>query len=112
MLAGLWLRTVDDPASAVRAFGGDQRFVADYLSSEVLASLDDDRRSFLQGAAVLGEFSAELCDAVLDRADSAAVLAELEGGNLFVSRLERGEWFRIHALFAEYAQARLASSDP
>ena len=112
VLAGLWLRSVDDPAMAVRAFGGDQRFVADYLSSEVLASLDDGRRSFLQGVAVLGEFTAELCDAVLDRTDSAAELAELERANLFVSRLERGEWFRIHSLFAGYAQAQLALSDP
>ncbi len=42
VLAWLWLRTVDDPARAVRAFGGDHRFVADYLSSEVLAALDED----------------------------------------------------------------------
>ena len=78
--------TVDDPAQAVRAFGGDNRFVADYLSSEVLAALDEDGRAFLQGAAVLGEFTAELCDGVLDRTDSAARLAELEHSNLFVSQ--------------------------
>ena len=29
VLAGLWLRTVDDPAAAVRAFGGDHHFVAE-----------------------------------------------------------------------------------
>ena len=110
VLAGLWLRDASTTRSrAVRAFGGDHRFVAEYLSNEVLASLDDDRRSFLQGAAVLGEFTAELCDAVLERTDSAAELAELEHSNLFVSRLERGGWFRIHSLFAEYAQAQLAS---
>jgi LuxR family maltose regulon positive regulatory protein len=112
VLAGLWLRAVDDPASAVRAFGGDQRFVADYLTSEVLASLDEDRRSFLQGAAVLGEFTADLCEAVLDRADAATELAELERANLFVSRLGGGKWFRMHSLLAEYAQAQLASLDP
>ena len=105
VLAWLWLRTVEDPARAVRAFGGDNRFVADYLSGEVLAALDEDDRAFLHGAAVLGEFTAELCDAVLDRTDSAARLAELEHSNLFVSRLERGGWFRIHSLFAEYARA-------
>ena len=42
VLAWLWLRTVEDPARAVRAFGGDHRFVAEYLSSEVLAALDED----------------------------------------------------------------------
>ena len=112
VLAWLWLRTVEDPARAVRAFGGDNRFVADYLSGEVLAALDEDDRAFLHGAAVLGEFTAELCDGVLDRTDSAARLAELEHSNLFVSRLERGGWFRIHSLFAEYARAELASLEP
>ncbi len=112
VLAWLWLRTVEDPARAVRSFGGDNRFVAEYLSGEVLAALDEDERAFLHGVAVLGEFTAELCDGVLDRTDSAARLAELEHSNLFVSRLERGGWFRIHSLFAEYAKAELASLDP
>ena len=112
VLAGLWLRTVDDPAAAVRAFGGDHRFVAAYLSNEVFASLGEDRRSFLYGVAVLGEFTAELCDDVLDRTDSAAQLADLEHSNLFVLGLGRGGWFRIHSMFAEYARAQLASSGP
>jgi LuxR family maltose regulon positive regulatory protein len=112
VLAGLWLRTVGDPVTAVRMFGGEHRFVADYLSSEVFASLDDDRRGFLCRAAVLGEFTADLCDSVLERSDSAEVLAELERANLFISTLERGDWFRIHALFAEYARAELAVAEP
>ena len=112
VLAWLWLGTVEDPGRSVRAFGGDNRFVADYLSSEVLAALDEDGRLFVHGVAVLGEFTAELCDAVLDRSDSAARLAELERSNLFVSRLERGGWFRIHSLFAEYARTQLTSPEP
>ena len=105
VLAGLWLRTVDDPGRAVHEFGGDQRFVAEYLSNEVFASLDEDLRSFLHAAAVLGRFTAELCDGVLERSDSASMLAELERTNLFVFRLERGGWFRVHSLFAEFAAA-------
>jgi ATP/maltotriose-dependent transcriptional regulator MalT len=112
VLAWLWLRRVEDPARAVRAFGGDNRFVADYLSGEVLAALDADGRAFLYGVAVLGEFTAEMCDAALERSDSAAQLVELERSNLFVSRLERGGWFRIHSLFAEYARTQLASLEP
>jgi ATP/maltotriose-dependent transcriptional regulator MalT len=112
VLAWLWLRRVEDPAGAVRAFGGDNRFVADYLSGEVLAALDEDARAFLYGVAVLGEFTAEMCDAALDRGDAAARLVELERSNLFVSRLERSGWFRIHSLFAEYARTQLASLEP
>jgi ATP/maltotriose-dependent transcriptional regulator MalT len=112
VLAGLWLRTVAEPVSAVRTFGGRQQFVADYLSTEVIEALDEEHRSFLHGAAVLGEFTPELCDAVLARTDSATVLAELEPANLFVLRLERGGWYRLHSLFAEYARAHLAAQDP
>jgi LuxR family maltose regulon positive regulatory protein len=111
-LAALWLRTVDDLERAVLEFGGEHRYVAEYLSHEVLAALDADHRSLLLRVAVLGGFTAELCDEVLGRADSAARLAELEESNMFVQSLERGEWFRVHPLFAEFAAAQLASEDP
>lgn len=105
-LAALWLRSVEDPDRAVLEFGGGHRHVAEYLSHEVLASRDAGHRSFLLRAAVLGSFTVELCDAVLGRSDSAAVLGELEESNMFVQSLERREWFRVHALFAEFATAR------
>ncbi len=111
-LAGLWLRTVKNRDRAVLEFGGQHRYVAEYLSHEVLAALDDDRRSFLLHAAALGNFTAELCDVILGRSDSQAVLSELEESNLFVLSLGRREWYRVHALFAEFATARLAAVDP
>jgi LuxR family maltose regulon positive regulatory protein len=111
-LAALWLRGVDDRRGAVREFGGDHRYLAEYLSHEVLAALDAGERSFLLQVAVLGRFTAELCDAVLGRSDSAAMLAELERSNMFVLPLERLEWFRVHALFAQFAVARLAAVEP
>ena len=112
VLTAIWLHAVDDPASAVSHFGGEQRFVADYLSSEVLATLDDDRRQFLQGIAVLGQFTPALCDAALERTGSDRMIDALERAGLFVSRLEHGDWFRIHPLFAEYAQLELEAAEP
>ena len=112
-LAALWLRDQEDPEHTVREFTGDHRFVAEFLSNEVLDALDDDVRSFLLYASVLGRFTAKLCDAVLDRSDSAAMLSLLERSNLFVARLEHGGWYRVHQLFAEYAAFRLAEEgDP
>ena len=111
-LAALWLQTLSDPARAVRQFGGDQRFVAEYLSEEVLGLLDGDLRSFLLRASVLGRFTADLCDAVFGRSDSARVLSELERSNQLVIRLEHGGWFRIHSLFAEFAAFQLAAIEP
>ena len=46
VLAWLWLRTVEDPGSACRWFGGTHRFVVEYLSSEVLAALERGPRRF------------------------------------------------------------------
>ena len=57
-------------------------------------------------------FTAELCDAVLERTDSAAMLAEIERSNLFLVALDpRGEWFRYHHLFADLLQLELGDSD-
>jgi LuxR family transcriptional regulator, maltose regulon positive regulatory protein len=112
VLAALWLRAVPDPGRAVREFGGGQHFVAEYLSQEVLGSLDEATRSFLVRASVLGRFTAELCDGVFDRSDSASRLGELERSNLFVIPLEHGGWFRIHSLLAEFARLELASVEP
>jgi LuxR family transcriptional regulator, maltose regulon positive regulatory protein len=100
------------PFALVLEFGGEHRYVAEYLSHEVLASLDAGRRGFLLRAAVLGSFTAELCDAALGRSDSAAMLAELEESNMFVLSLECREWFRVHALFAEFATAQLGAVEP
>ena len=109
ILATFWLRKVDDVALAVQRFGADQRFIADYLSHEVLSSLDDELRTFLLRVSVLGRFTPALCDAVLERSDSASVLAELEQATLFISRLELGSWYRVHSLFADFATLQLGA---
>ena len=112
-LAALWLRGLDDPGAGLREFAGLRREVAEYLASEVLESLDSDVRSFLMRSAVLGRFTAELCDAVLGREDSGSMLAELERSNLFLVPLEgQGGWFRYHALFSELLRLELEGDDP
>lgn len=111
-LMALWLRDVDDPRRMMREFTGDHRFVAEFLSHEVLDALDDDVREFVLRASVLGRVTAALCDSVLRRSDSASMLATLERSSLLVTRFERGGWFRVHPLFAEFAAFRLAAQDP
>ena len=69
ILATFWLRKVDDVALAVQRFGADQRFIADYLSHEVLSSLDDELRTFLLRVSVLGRFTPALCDGEIESLD-------------------------------------------
>ncbi len=112
VLAMLWLRRVPDLPAAVREFGGDQRFVADYLLSEVIGWLDPEIRSFVLRVSVLGRFTAELCDGVFDRSDSGSLLAELEHFDHFLVRTERGGWYRVHSLLAQLAELQLTAHEP
>ena len=61
---------------------------------------------------MLGRFTPDLCDAVLGRDDSAAVLAELARSNMFLVALDAdGEWYRYHHLFGELLQLELGGED-
>ena len=107
-LAALWLRDLEHPNDGVRAFAGSARHVGDYLTDEVLSALAPETREFLLRSSVLGRFTPELCDAVLGREDSAAVLAELARWNMFLVALDSGrEWYRYHHLFGELLQLEL-----
>lgn len=107
-LAALWLRDLDDPDGRVRDFAGSARQVGDYLSDELLAALAPDTRDFLLRTSALGRFTPELCDAVLGRGDSSAVLAELARSNMFLVALDaRGGWYRYHHLFGDLLRLEL-----
>jgi LuxR family maltose regulon positive regulatory protein len=107
-LAGLSLRGRSDAAEFVSAFAGDDRLVVDYLASEVLGALPEDRRAFLLRSSILGRLNGPLCDAVTGRSDSQAVLTELEGSNLFLVPLDsRRGWYRFHHLFGELLRHEL-----
>ena len=107
-LAALWLRDLQDPNGGVREFAGSARHVGEYLADEVLTALAPEIRDFLVRTSVLARFTPELCDAVLDRKDSVAVLADLAHSNMFLVALDaRGEWYRYHHLFGEVLQLEL-----
>jgi LuxR family maltose regulon positive regulatory protein len=107
-IAGLQLAALAlqrDPAGGeafIADFAGSDRYVMDYLISEVVEQQPEDVRGFLHQTAVLDRLSGPLCDAVTGREDSRAVLERLEAANLFLFGLDRRrEWYRYHRLFAE-----------
>ena len=107
-LAALWLRDLRDPNQGVREFAGSTRQVGEYLAEEVLTALAPEIKDFLVRTSVLGRFTPELCDAVLGREDSLAVLADLAHSNMFLVALDnRGKWYRYHHLFGEVLQLEL-----
>ena len=112
-LAALTFDAAQQPEAAAAALRGDDRHILDYLSTEVLDRLPADHQDLLVRTAVLERISGPLCDAVLDRAGSAAVLSELDHANLFVAPLDpRREWYRCHRLFRDTLLHRLEARDP
>ncbi len=88
-----WIRSAAGPAAP-------DRFISDFIRSEVLSELPAETSSFLHRTAILDVFCPSLCDAVLDSTNSAAILESLVAANLFITPLDaEGEWFRYHPLF-------------
>ena len=112
-LAALYLREGGPLPSAAVSFGGDDRLVSEYLESEFLARISQRDRTFLTQTAVLERMCGPLCDAVLERGGSAAVLADLAQSNLLLVPLDRhGEWYRYHHLFRDMLLAGLHRQEP
>ncbi|HET6869329.1 MAG TPA: LuxR C-terminal-related transcriptional regulator [Solirubrobacteraceae bacterium] len=110
-LAALSLQGRPDASALVERFAGDDRYLVDYLTSEVLAGQTPELRSFLLQTSILKRFCGPLCDAVAKRENSSALLAELEHSNLLLVPLDRKrEWYRYHHLFGELLQHELATT--
>jgi LuxR family maltose regulon positive regulatory protein len=112
-LAALSLRGRADPSALIDRFAGDDRYLVDYLTTEVLARQPPELRSFLLQTSILKRFCGPLCDAVAEREKSGALLAELERSNLLLVPLDsKREWYRYHHLFGELLQHELEATDP
>jgi LuxR family transcriptional regulator, maltose regulon positive regulatory protein len=112
-LAALFLREGGSLPGAAATFGGDDRFVSEYMESEFLARISRPQRVFLTRTAVLERLSGPLCEAVLDQPGSAAALAELARSNLLLVPMDRrGKWYRYHHLFRDMLLAELERTEP
>ena len=112
-LAALALRAGGSLGSAETSFAGDDRLVAEYVESEVLARISPSQRAFLTRTAVLERMSGSLVEAVLELPGSAATLADLARSNLLLVPLDRrGQWYRYHHLFRDMLVAELERLDP
>jgi LuxR family maltose regulon positive regulatory protein len=112
-LAALYLREGGSLPRAAVSFGGQDRFIREYVEAEFLARLTDRERAFLTRTSVLERMCGPLCAAVLGVPGSAGMLAELARSNLLLVPLDRrGEWYRYHHLFRDMLLAELQRREP
>ena len=101
------------PGDAAPSFGGDDRFVADYMRENVLAQLPEDDVDFLIRTSLLEEMTGPLCDAILETTSAGVRLEALEASNLLVVPLDhRRERFRYHHLFRDLLRHELGHRSP
>ncbi|MFC1879462.1 LuxR C-terminal-related transcriptional regulator, partial [Chloroflexota bacterium] len=92
----------------VKAFAGSNRYILDYLMEEVFERQTADVRDFLLKTSILDRLCGPLCDQVVERSASQALLQKLEGANLFIVPLDQSRnWYRYHRLFADLLRQRL-----
>jgi LuxR family maltose regulon positive regulatory protein len=92
---------------------GRHRFIADYLSEDVLAPLPDNLRHFLLQTSILDRLCGPLCDVVTGKEGGQEMLELLERENLFLIPLDDSRtWFRYHRLFADFLHEALKRHHP
>jgi LuxR family maltose regulon positive regulatory protein len=112
-LAAIVLKEHEAPGNFVNEFSGDTRAIFDYLARDVLATADPDVRGFMVHSSVLDTLSAPLCDEVLERSDSASMLAEIERSNFFLVPVDAtAVEYRYHHLLADVLRRELEAAIP
>jgi LuxR family maltose regulon positive regulatory protein len=107
-LAAVSAREAPDTIAALAGFAGDDHVIADYLDDEFLSGLGEDELEFLLATSILERLSGPLCDALLDRADSASVLDRLARSSLPLRAVDRShQWYRCHRLLRDMLLGRL-----
>jgi LuxR family maltose regulon positive regulatory protein len=104
----LWSLSVNEPQdSSALPTQGDTGLIHDYLLEEVIEHQSAEVQAFLYETASQERFCAELCDALRDAHDSAAILRHLQAHQVFLVPLDdQGKWFRYHHLFSDLLRSR------
>lgn len=116
---GLYLTVLSARERGLGAVGSPPRidrsadYIADYLTSEVLGTLDEDTAAFLRRTSVLDWLSPALCDALLDRTDSAGRLALLRASLQLVIPVDGDDSrLRYHHLLQAALRQQLDEREP
>src|SRR6266487_6204551 len=112
-LAALALRGRADVDQFLARFSGSHRYLVDYLAEDVLRREPESMQRFLLQTSLLERLCAPLCAALTGSSEAQALLERAERANLFLVPLDdHREWYRYHALFAEFLQERLRLAFP
>ncbi|MBZ2195872.1 LuxR C-terminal-related transcriptional regulator [Occultella gossypii] len=111
-LAALAMGSRRDRSTFVRNFAGTDRTVADYLVTEVLSSLPQDRIELLLDVSVAERINLDLARVLTGRCDAGGLLEELVVSNALVRTVrDEPDWYELHPLLRSYLRAESQRRD-
>ncbi|MFX0578468.1 protein kinase domain-containing protein [Nocardia nepalensis] len=112
-LAALSLQHGTDPAILLTEISGRHHAVGEFLTENVLDTLDPALVDFMMATSITRQICADLANALTTGDRGQAVLETIEERNLFLRRIdEEGTWFRYYRLFADFLRQRLERDQP
>ncbi|HYN47447.1 MAG TPA: hypothetical protein VER83_01195, partial [Candidatus Nanopelagicales bacterium] len=90
--------------------GPSSRLMREYLARNVVAELPDELREFLVGTCVLRRLTGSLCDRLLERHGSRALLEELERLSVFTVALDDEGTYRYHEVLRSHLEGMLVET--
>jgi LuxR family maltose regulon positive regulatory protein len=112
-LAALSLRDQPDVGARAEQFAGNDHALSEYICEEVLAAGTPQDRDFLVRTAILDQLSGPLCDAALERSDSAVLISAAAARNLMLIPLDRTHAsYRCHPMLRDVLRTELDRLQP
>jgi len=90
--------------------GPSSRLMREYLARNVVAELPDELREFLVGTCVLRRLTGSLCDRLLERHGSRALLEELERRSVFTVAIDDEGTYRYHEVLRSHLEGMLVET--
>ncbi|HSL34414.1 MAG TPA: AAA family ATPase, partial [Candidatus Limnocylindrales bacterium] len=101
-------KPADERRRILTAVGTNSRLVREYLTWNVMAELPEELRDFLVDTCVLGRLTGELCDRLLGRRGSRALLDELFRRQIFTVELDEADGsYRYHEVLRSHLDRTL-----
>ena len=111
-LAALARRRAPGADDVTITVSGGDTYIADYLRSELAASLDPDTLSFLSTTSIVEVVEPSLADAIAGRSGSGEVLERLVRSSQLVSRVGSSHACRYHHLLRTFLLTEMERTSP
>ena len=112
-LASIALQGRPDAAEYIQRFSGNQDYIADFLTTEVLEQQPEHLQAFLLRTSILNRLTAPLCEALTGQAEPQKILNRLRSQNIFLQALDdEHQWYAYHLLFRDLLSQQLMATYP